>query len=217
MREDGPVFMQSPRSRRRARAVVWVAVAGALLGLLASLLTATSAEAHARLVSQSPADGARLSKAPTQVVLTFDEPVSTSFATVAVTDSSGDSVVSGRPRVQGATVTQALEGGLASGKYTVAFRVVSDDGHPVSDKTTFTLVLPASQSPTSSASASSSPSSAPTATSVTPVTPGSDATARGSGSDSGWPLWVWVALAIVVLAAVGGTAVTLAGRRRRGL
>ena len=193
-------------------AMVVVAV---LLGACAAVLTATGAQAHAALTSITPADGARLTKAPTQVVLTFDEPVSTSFAVVAVTDGSGRSVVAGRARVDGATVTQPLKADLGSGAYTVAYRVVSDDGHPVSDKTTFTLALPASQSPTSVASATAVPTATPAAPSQS-TTSGSATATRGSGSGGGGPAWVWVALAVVVLAAVGGPPVAQAGRRRQG-
>jgi methionine-rich copper-binding protein CopC len=200
-----------------------VALLGVLLGMLTPLVAATGAQAHAVLRSISPADGAQLTQAPTQVVLTFDEPVSTSFATVTVTDASGDSVVSGRTQVDGAKVTRALKGDLPSGKYSVAYRVVSDDGHPVSDKTTFTLALPASDTPTSDAPTSStSPSTTsaarPTGSATSPPTasPGSAAGATGSGSDGGVPVWVWVVVGIVVLAGVGGAGTALARRGRQG-
>jgi methionine-rich copper-binding protein CopC len=218
---------RSPLEQRRRGAAPprWsVALLGVVVGMLLPLVPATGAQAHAVLRSISPADGAQLTQAPTQVVLTFDEPVSTSFATVTVTDASGDSVVSGRTQVDGAKVTRALKGDLPSGKYSVAYRVVSDDGHPVSDKTTFTLALPASDTPTSDAptsdapTSSTSPSSTSAATpsrSTSPPTaaPGSAADATDSGSDGGVPVWVWVVVGIVVLAGVGGTA---AARERRG-
>jgi copper resistance protein C len=198
-----------------------VALLGVLLGMLLPLAAATGAQAHAVLRSISPADGAQLTQAPTQVVLTFDEPVSTTFATVTVTDAAGDSVVSGRTKADGATVTQALKGDLPSGKYSVAYRVVSDDGHPVSGKTTFTLAVPASDAPTSDAPTSStSPSSSsaatPTSSSTSPPTaaPGSAADATGSSSDGGVPVWVWVVVGIVVLAGVGGAATAVARRGR---
>jgi methionine-rich copper-binding protein CopC len=211
-----------PEQRRRGAAPPrWsVALLGVLLGMLVPLLAATGAQAHAVLRSISPADGAQLTQAPTQVVLTFDEPVSTSFATVTVTDASGASVASGRTKVDGAKVTQALDGDLTSGKYTVAYRVVSDDGHPVSDKTTFTLALPAADTPTSggptsSASPSSTSAATPSSSSTSPATvpsSGSATDATGSSSDGGVPVWVWIVVGIIVLAGVGGTAAALARR-----
>jgi copper resistance protein C len=196
-----------------------VALLGLLVGMFLPLLAATGAQAHAVLRSISPADGAQLTQAPTQVVLTFDEPVSTSFATVTVTDASGGSVVSGRTKVDGAKVTQALKGDLQPGKYTVAYRVVSDDGHPVSDKTTFTLAMPAAGTPTATASASTPPAATPTSSSTsraTAATSGSAADATRSGSDGGVPVWVWVVVGILVLAGVGGTAAALGRRGGQG-
>src|SRR5262245_58361062 len=130
------VYLESRRRDRLIRITVWAAIIGLVFGVLASLATAGSADAHAALRSITPADGARLAEAPTQVVLTFDDPVSTTCATVTVTDPAGVSVGQGRAEVDGSKVTQALASGLAAGLYVVAFRVVSEDGHPVSDRTT---------------------------------------------------------------------------------
>ena len=71
-----------------------------------------------------------LASAPPRV-LQFDDPISTSFATLVVTGPDGHDVTTGRPSVSGSTVSGALEGGLPPGTYRTAFRVVSDDGHPV--------------------------------------------------------------------------------------
>ena len=58
------------------------------------------------------------------------------------------------------------EGGLAPGAYRTAFRVVSDDGHPVTGQLRFTLRLPATAAPSASApagSGSAGPPPSPTA------------------------------------------------------
>ena len=143
-------------------AVCALAVAGALGSLVTS---ASPASAHASLIKATPADGATLTSAPTQVVLQFDDPVSTSFATLVVTGPDGHDVMTGKPSVSGSTVTGDLEGGLAPGAYRTSFRVVSDDGHPVSGQLRFTLRLPATASPSASAPAGSgTPSPQPTPT-----------------------------------------------------
>jgi copper resistance protein C len=67
-----------------------------------------------------------------------------------VTTSAGTSVARGPATVLGGKVTQPLSSGLASGAYRVAYRVTSDDGHPVTGQSGFTLTLasgPASSSP----------------------------------------------------------------------
>ena len=203
------VFIQSRRRTRLIRITVWAAVLGLLLGVLSSLALAAGADAHAALSSITPADGARLSQAPTQVVLTFDEPVGQTFATVTVT-SGGASVSAGRAVVSGAVVTQQLAPNLASGTYTVAFRVVSDDGHPISDRTTFTLSLP------SGASATATPGSDPTMTPLA-TTPATAAGASASDPAAGNSTAVRVGLAVGVaaLALAAGTAIVAASRRSR--
>jgi copper resistance protein C len=206
------VFLESRRRRRLVRITVWAAILGLLLGVLSSLALAVGADAHASLRSVSPADGARLTQAPTQVVLTFDEPVSTSFVTVTVTNAAGDSVSAGRAAVTDAVVTQRLTAGLASGTYTVAFRVVSDDGHPVSDRTTFTLALPGA--------GSGAPASGPAPT-MTPLTSptgaadpsGTDPAASGPPADDNTSLRLGLAVGLGALALAAGTALVALSRR----
>ena len=105
----GAVFMESPRKSKLIRITVWAAALGLLLGVLSSLAMAGSADAHAVLRSISPKDGARLTSAPTEVVLTFNEPVSSSFATVTVTATDG------APRDSGNALGRAVHGHPAAG------------------------------------------------------------------------------------------------------
>ena len=207
------MFMESDGKKRLIRISVWIAVLSLLLAVVSSLATALAASAHAALLSMSPAAGSTVTKAPTQVVLTFNEAISTSFATVTVTGQDGSSVSSGRPLVSGKTVTQKLAD-VGSGRYTVAFRVVSEDGHPVSDKATFTVRLPAAattttvpSTATSAATQSATPSPATSAPAGSGETPG-DGTAPGS------PALLWgLGAAAVALVGAGALAV---GRRRSG-
>ncbi len=62
----------------------------------------------------------------------------TSPAYVIVTAPDGSSVASGTPRVDGVLVRQGLTEG-PDGAYTMAFRAVSEDGHPVTGEITFTV------------------------------------------------------------------------------
>ncbi|MHB1474805.1 MAG: copper resistance CopC family protein [Dermatophilaceae bacterium] len=130
------------------------------LALVTSVVNAASASAHAELVKVTPDVDAQLTTAPKEVVLEFSEPVNASFATSVVTTSAGVSVTNGKPTVIGAKVTQALVPHLAAGTYLVAFRVVSNDGHPVTGESGFTLTLAPRTSPSVSAR-STSPSATP--------------------------------------------------------
>ncbi len=207
--------MDSEGKRRIIRISVWVAILGLLLGVLSSLIMATGADAHAALKSISPKDGASMDTVPTEVVLTFNEPISTSFATVTVTGANG-AVSAGKTVVDGVTVTQPLAPDLANGRYTVTYRVVSEDGHPVSDKTTFTVA--AAATPTTPASETSVPSAtplpgtpSPSSTSVASTVP-DDADAAGSGRG----LRIGLAVGVAALALAGGTALVASGRRQTG-
>jgi methionine-rich copper-binding protein CopC len=157
------------RSSSRSPLATVVAAGVAMLfalgtALVTSVISAAPASAHAVLVKITPGPNAQLTTAPKEVVLEFDERVSTTFATVVVTTAAAVTVARGKPTVLGSKVTQALAPGLASGGYRVAFRVVSDDGHPISGESTFTLRLTSTTSPAASiapsASASASPSPA---------------------------------------------------------
>jgi methionine-rich copper-binding protein CopC len=110
-----------------------------LLVLAASLLVvmgSSPADAHASLVSTSPEDGTRIATAPPSVELTFSEEISEAF--VAVTAPDGTKVKTSHAHVSGPQVRADLASSDEQGRYTVAYRVVSADGHPVSGTFTFT-------------------------------------------------------------------------------
>ena len=102
----------------------------AALAISAAAAAAPSAWAHARLVSTDPGDGAVLARAPARVTVRFDEAVRVLGGTVVVRNSDRRSVVAGKPRASGRTVTIPLRR-LADGDYTVRWSVLSDDGHTV--------------------------------------------------------------------------------------
>jgi copper resistance protein C len=172
---------------RHARSIVGVLVTGTLIlaGAFASVVTsAAPASAHAALVRATPADGAVLGTAPSSVTLQFDDPISTSFATLTVTGPDGATVSSGRASVSGNKVSGALDDGLAPGRYRTVFRVVSEDGHPVNGQLTFTVKLPGgtgSPSTTSGAPATGTTSGGAT-TSSGAASPGSPSTTAGGSS-----------------------------------
>ncbi|WP_426572009.1 copper resistance CopC/CopD family protein [Aquihabitans sp. McL0605] len=115
------------------------AVAAGALVLLASLIPAMAASAHAELLSTDPADGSVVAKAPDVVTMQFSENVSLRPDGVRVLDAQGKRVDSGAASASGADVSVPLQGGLADGTYVVAWRVVSADGHPVYSSFTFSI------------------------------------------------------------------------------
>lgn len=108
-----------------------------LAAVFASLvLGSVPAYAHAALVSTDPGDGARIATAPTKVTLTFNENVATP-AFVVVTAPDGTRVKSGKVTVLDHTVSASLAATDMKGTYTLSYRVVSADSHPVEGSSTF--------------------------------------------------------------------------------
>jgi methionine-rich copper-binding protein CopC len=114
-------------------------VALLLAGLLtlAGVVAPTPAFAHAALIESDPAQGAELEAAPREVTFSFNEDISQP-AYVVVT-AAGERVEQGSPRVEGGTVTQPVADGAGSGRWTMAYRVVSTDGHPVTGEISFSV------------------------------------------------------------------------------
>jgi copper transport protein len=105
------------------------------------LVTAVPAWAHATLSSSSPADGAVLTALPPAVMLTFDEPVRPVTADIEVLDPDGRSV-GGVVGANGPMVTVGLPRSGAPGTYTLTWRVISADSHPVGGAISFSLGHP---------------------------------------------------------------------------
>jgi copper transport protein len=134
------IASRSLRSRPGCRSTALLAT---LAGLIVLLLAATAppASAHAMLVEADPADRTRVASAPSEVVLTFNEPVTPAPDGVRVFDAEARRVDEGqwrdasRPELVGAQ----LPGDLPDGGYVVTYRVLSADSHPISGALTFTV------------------------------------------------------------------------------
>ncbi|MFF2143565.1 copper resistance protein CopC [Kitasatospora sp. NPDC058190] len=146
--------MQKASHRRTAplriaprRIVGALGTLGVLLALM--LVGAGPASAHATLDSTDPRQNSVVATAPQAVTLTFSETVSLSSDSVRVLDPAGKAVDAGNPAHadgQGNTARVALNSGLANGTYTVAWRAVSEDSHPVGGAFTFSIGAPSDTS-----------------------------------------------------------------------
>ncbi|MET9180534.1 FixH family protein [Kitasatospora aureofaciens] len=135
------------RTARRRRVAGLIGVLGALLALM--LAGAGPASAHATLDSTDPAQNSVVATAPQAVTLTFSETVSLSGDSVRVLDPAGKPVDTGNPAHadgKGDTARVGLNSGLANGTYTVAWRAVSEDSHPVGGAFTFSIGAPSDTS-----------------------------------------------------------------------
>jgi methionine-rich copper-binding protein CopC len=117
--------------------VVTKLLAAFLLAACIAVTGESPAGAHASLVSTNPADGSQIPTAPETVELTFSEDLNTGF--VAVMAPDGTKVGTSQPRLFGARMSADLADTHQSGMYTVAYRVVSVDGHPLTGQFAFTV------------------------------------------------------------------------------
>ncbi|MEV6005700.1 copper resistance protein CopC [Streptomyces sp. NPDC051976] len=140
-------YVPTPRAPRGAvRRLAALAVA---LGALAALVlgTATPASAHAALIRTDPVGGSVVQTAPQRVLLTFSEGVLLSADSLRVLDPRGADVASDQAQHasgqdSGSTATVTLRPGLGNGTYTVAWKAVSQDSHPVAGAFTFSVGAP---------------------------------------------------------------------------
>jgi methionine-rich copper-binding protein CopC len=175
------------------KAVMALVITGvALLG------TATPALAHDVLISSDPANGASLAAGPAKISLTFDQYVQGADVNqIAVTGPNGGQWAEGPISVVNNVISAPLRPLGPAGKYTVGYRVLSADGHPVTGELVFTLTKAGNGTP-ATVDAAHSPSAAKPA----------------SGS-TGVPIWVWIAGTLVLLA-IGLTLALRSGSKAAG-
>jgi len=120
--------------RRTQRARASAGVLAVTAGLV--VLAASPAGAHAIVKSTEPRIDEVVDTAPAEVVMEFNEPVEISFGSIRVFGTDGGRVDAGETEyVAGApdAVRVPLEADLPRGTYTVAWRIVSADGHPIGE------------------------------------------------------------------------------------
>jgi copper transport protein len=112
------------------RQLVIAGLIGAVAFIVA-LAAPPDALAHANLIRSDPANGAVVASPPRAIRLFFDDPIRAQGGMKAVRNG-GSSILAGSPRVLGQrTLVIPLRRGLRRGDYTVLWRALSDDGHPV--------------------------------------------------------------------------------------
>lgn len=181
--------------RRRAG----VTLLGVALALLALPLAAQPASAHDSLLSAAPGDGETVTSLQ-EIVLTYSgDPIGQQGANlVELRGPDGRYYETACPALAGPDVTTPVTPGPA-GTYTVIWRIVSSDGHPVSGEYTFDYAPPAGATATPGAASpgASSPACAPAGA----ATPAPAAPSDGGGAAGLW-LGIGIGGAAVVVVAV---------------
>lgn len=113
---------------------VWAAAGVAVL----ALFVPSTAAAHVTLLRAEPATQSRVEKAPTEIRLHFNQPVTITSSAIQVLAPDG-TLLSGTPATQedGYVVVAPVSRIAAGQGYTVRWRVIGDDGHSPSGVFTF--------------------------------------------------------------------------------
>ncbi|MDQ0745552.1 methionine-rich copper-binding protein CopC [Clavibacter sp. B3I6] len=218
-----PLHPRTPSVLRRAA----LAASAAALVVGGALIPAGAASAHDRLVGSTPAADATVTSEPGTIALDFSEDLlsldaqNSGFAIQVVNASDGSFHEDGCVAVDGTTATSRIALGTA-GTYQVTWRAVSSDSHPIDGTYSFTYapegdtagtpaVLAAPACGDAWAGSEPTPTPEPEGTMTTQgaesaaPTPTSDAQSGESvpiaDAAEDTPVWVFVLIGFVILAA----------------
>lgn len=201
-----------PESRPRGASpsLLALAIAACATALALVALSSGPARSHTVLSDTFPEDGGTVASVE-EVRLEFAGSLLEVGARVSVVDAAGVDHAVGEVSFPGGGVAQVAVSDLPDGEYTVRWRVVAEDGHPLEGSFGFSVAPPpAAASPGASASPahpSLSPSPSPSPGVVVVPAP------TGAEEDGGAP----VALVVsgIALAAAGGAALFVLASRAR--
>ena len=107
-----------------------------------SVANTSTAFAHAEFIGSNPKANSTVKSLPATLWAEFGEKLMVigdkNPNSISVTDSKKLKVNSGPALISGARISTKLKTGLSSGKYLVSYRIVSEDGHIVNGKFSFT-------------------------------------------------------------------------------
>jgi copper transport protein len=180
-------------------------VVAAVVGLVAALGGTAPAVAHTFLTRSSPEPGARLTTAPTEIVLDFTAPVAAD-AVVQLWTSEGNRVeLTALGRDDDRSLVRAGVPALVDGAYRVAWRVTAGDGHTVEGEYAFAVGV---DLPPGTVVASTGGATSPVDALAAMLLVGGVAVALGGLASE---RWIWRERPITAAPAPVGAAVALAG------
>lgn len=198
---------------RNPRRSLITTLATVLLGAGLTLAVATPAQAHDELVSSYPEAGSTITGSPAEITLSFSGELIAGMQSgaVEVITPDGQNIATDAPSEDGTSITQHLAQNPPAGLFTVRWKVVSSDGHPISGEYTYT-VAPTDAVPSSPAA---TPSTAPQTPAPTATETSADNGYGGetSGGGDAFPIVAVVGGVIILGGAL--VIVLMVGRDRR--
>ena len=197
--------------------------ATAAMVFLLSVLMAPTGSAHADLQVSTPEDGESLEVAPEEIRLTFSEELFEELVEISILDAAGDlysTIGVEQTPPPGTDVIFPWPPQAPPGEYSIAYRVVSADGHPVTGTVSFSYAAtapePSALEPSSSDSTpsaqSSTPASSPTA-SAPFASPANESLTSSSTDSSSVTPFVVIGV-VLLLGVIAASAIIVRARQR---
>lgn len=133
-----PVSLRLSETNVTSKMLVRRTLAAMLALLLVFFGTSTAAFAHDAVTGTLPADGSTVDTVPEKLEISMSNTPASIGSEVQVLDASGTNWATGGVEVLDRVATQAIKPGAPAGKYTVKWRLVSSDSHPIEGEFTFT-------------------------------------------------------------------------------
>ncbi|HEY9357098.1 MAG TPA: copper resistance CopC family protein [Arthrobacter sp.] len=194
---------------RSIRRQLLSAVLGSFVLAAAMLGLAAPASAHDAAESSSPAQGATVATPPEQVSVTFSNKPLGIGSQFSVKDAAGTEWADGAVEIVDNVASQKLKAGAPAGAYTVSWRVVSSDSHPIEG--TFAFTATAAAAGAAPATGSTSAAAVPGMGTAQPGSTATPAPVPDASQPFPWSLVLFSAVAVGLLVAIGVLA-----RRRLG-
>ncbi|WP_306902935.1 copper resistance CopC family protein [Arthrobacter pascens] len=180
------------------------------------VLPGAAAQAHDTLESTDPGANSVVGSVPGKIGLTFSNTPIAIGSVIRVVDATGTDQADGQVSIVDNHVTQPVKSEAPAGNYTVTWRVVSSDGHPIEGTFTFTA---GSGNTSGDTNASNSPSATSSTASTSPATASPSAaspSAAPASSSGGLPTELVMAGVVALILIAGFVALAIRIKRRLG-
>ncbi|MFH5879664.1 copper resistance protein CopC [Arthrobacter sp. NA-172] len=190
---------------RPIRQLLAVVVAFTAVLFSAALFSAAPAFAHDVAESTTPANGSTVASVPDSVSITFSNRPLLLGSQIRVNDASGKDWADGSVQIVDNVVSQKLLPGAPAGPFTVIWRVVSSDSHPIEG--TFNFTAKAGSTTSGGASSGTQPGAVvPTAGSAAPGSAVAPDKAPNASEPFPWSIVGFAVVAAGLLVFLGVTA-----------
>jgi methionine-rich copper-binding protein CopC len=203
---------------RKIKSTLGAIVALALTALMVGF-GSVGASAHAELTGSNPIADSVIGMLPPTVELTFGEPLmvvegSEAANQITVTKADGKRIDVRTTTVADRVASVALDTSAGEGVYTVAYRVVSEDGHPIDGKFKFEVSVAAQSGEAEPMPINEMPSDAPTAVIAPAPEPRDGVEAEDGAENAEANPWPWIAGGALLVVAAGAAVLVLRRRNK---